>query len=360
MGNTKHERVRDYILRGIREGRYLPGTKIPTEDALMRALGFSRSPVRHAVAELEQAGYVTRIHGSGSFVKGTPDDRQLDIFTLLYADSRGIEKDFVYGMRRAANASAARDLRLVLRRPGKDTSEMIEILQSLPSTREAGVIVVPVLSGERPLNRLLAATLRRLEKRGMPVVQLDRFVPEYGGRCVMCDHRRGAREMTELLLARGHRRIAILYEHPENTSIQLRTQGVRESLHRHGLRLPGELQIEVPIEHVRPQSRELVGALRRAGATAVFCFECELARELYQALGDAGLRVPRDISLCSFDDHCFPAERGAFLTAVVQPLERLGQAAVEMVLQGLEDGGPRRARLVLRPSIVERQSVGAC
>ncbi len=355
----KHIAVRDYILAGIREGRWPPGTKIPTEERVMRALGFSRSPVRHAIAELEHEGRVARVHGSGTFVRRAAAGGSFDIYTLLYSDSRGIEKGFIHGMRQAANRSELRDLTLILKKPGDDTREMIEILQSLPPDRTGGVIVVPVLSGDRASNRLLAATLRRLERGGIAVVQLDRFVPEYDGACVMCDHRRGAREMTEHLIELGHRRIAVLCEHRENTSIRLRFQGVRDALHRHSLTLPPARQLDVPVREIAPRRREILQALRDTRATAVFCFECELAAELYKALLAEGLEVPRDISLCSFDDHCFDSVRGGFLTAVVQPLEQIGREAVELVMRGPRASGARAPRKELRPSIAARLSVAA-
>jgi DNA-binding LacI/PurR family transcriptional regulator len=165
--------------------------------------------------------------------------------------------------------------------------------------------------------------------------------------------------MTDLLIARGHRRIAIVYEHPESTSIQLRARGVRESLDRHGLALPGELQIDIRVRDVARRGRRLVRTLRAAGVTAVFCFECELAAAMHAALQAAGVDVPGEISLCSFDDHCFTGERAGFVTAVVQPLEQIGQTAVELVLRGLDGNRVRRSRIVLRPRIVERRSVAS-
>ena len=315
--------------------------------------------MRHAVAELEHEGYVARVHGSGSFVRQAAPAGSFDIYTLLYSDSRGIEKGFIHGMRQAANRSGLRDLHLVLQRPGDNTKEMIGILQSLPLDRTGGVIVVPVLSGDRAKNRLLGATLRRLERGGIAVVQLDRFVPEYGGACVMCDHRRGAREMTEHLIGRGHRRIAVLCEHPENTSIRLRFEGINEALRRHSLTLPRARRLEIPVREIEPRGGQIVRALRDAGATAVFCFECELAAKPYKVLLAAGLEVPGDISLCSFDDHCFDGVRGGFLTAVVQPLEEIGREAVRLVMRGPRESGARAVRRELRPSIAARLSVAA-
>jgi len=63
------------------------------------------------------------------------------------------------------------------------------------------------------------------------------------------------------------------------------------------------------------------------------------------------------LSLCSFDDACFLSGHPGFVTAVVQPLEQLGQTAVDLVLRGLDEPQLRHTRIMLKPSIVERQSV---
>jgi DNA-binding FadR family transcriptional regulator len=67
---TRHDlRVRDFIVGGIRSGAYRANAKLPTERALSEQLGVPRSAVRDALAVLESGGTVTRIIGSGTYVK---------------------------------------------------------------------------------------------------------------------------------------------------------------------------------------------------------------------------------------------------------------------------------------------------
>ena len=67
--NDQH--VRDYLLGGIREGRFPPGARLPTERALCEALSVSRSTVRNALGLLEGEGRIVRIGGSGTYVAET-------------------------------------------------------------------------------------------------------------------------------------------------------------------------------------------------------------------------------------------------------------------------------------------------
>ena len=63
------QRVRDFITDGIRSGAWRANGKLPTERALSEQLGVPRSAVRDALAVLESGGAVTRIIGSGTYVR---------------------------------------------------------------------------------------------------------------------------------------------------------------------------------------------------------------------------------------------------------------------------------------------------
>lgn len=354
----KYDSVKNYILKRIRDGTYQPGAKIPTEDEIMRILGFSRSPVRHAISLLEQEGFVYKIHGSGSFVKQSFDEEPIDIYALLYPDSKGIEKDFIHGMRQAVNHSKIRDLHLILKKPGRSTAEVIDILQSIPSDRKVGIIIVPSVDRDRANNRLLAANLRKLEKKAV-VVQLDRCVPGYDGNCVMSDHRSGAYEMTHHLIEHGHRKIAVILEHLEHTSIRLRLQGVEECLGAETIPFPETNLLDIPVQEIHQKREQILELVRNDRVTAIFCFECEIALEIHRLFQTHNIRIPEDVSLCSFDDHCFTRQQQGFLTAVVQPLEELGYFAMDLILRELEKQSPQPIRMIMEPSIIERRSVAS-
>ncbi|HHY93479.1 MAG TPA: GntR family transcriptional regulator, partial [Firmicutes bacterium] len=56
------------ILRGwVESGELGPGERIPSERELCERFGVSRTTVRQALAEAEQEGMLTRIHGKGTY-----------------------------------------------------------------------------------------------------------------------------------------------------------------------------------------------------------------------------------------------------------------------------------------------------
>jgi GntR family transcriptional regulator, transcriptional repressor for pyruvate dehydrogenase complex len=60
------------IAADVAAGRLLPGTRLPTEQELMRAMGVSRTVIREAVATLRAEGLIATRHGIGSFVADPP------------------------------------------------------------------------------------------------------------------------------------------------------------------------------------------------------------------------------------------------------------------------------------------------
>ena len=68
-----HELV-EALQAPIRDGRVEPGTKLPSEGAVMAAFGVSRTVVREALSKLQAAGLVATRHGVGSFVVGRGDE----------------------------------------------------------------------------------------------------------------------------------------------------------------------------------------------------------------------------------------------------------------------------------------------
>jgi GntR family transcriptional regulator len=77
---TAVARMRDELLDELLTGIYPSGVKLPNEAELAERWGVSRATVREAVGSLVEAGYLTRRHGSGTFVAGTlPRRHALDV-----------------------------------------------------------------------------------------------------------------------------------------------------------------------------------------------------------------------------------------------------------------------------------------
>lgn len=72
--------VKKTIISNIDNGIYHPGEMLPSERELIESLNVSRITVRRALSELEDEGYIYRVQGKGSYVKG--EQNRQDLFSL--------------------------------------------------------------------------------------------------------------------------------------------------------------------------------------------------------------------------------------------------------------------------------------
>ena len=78
------DQVRQGLLDDLVAGKLVTGDKLPNEDRLAERFAVSRATVREAVLGLLEAGYLTRRHGSGTYVTKAPRSRHALDTTVSY------------------------------------------------------------------------------------------------------------------------------------------------------------------------------------------------------------------------------------------------------------------------------------
>jgi GntR family transcriptional regulator len=78
------DQVRQGLLDDLVAGKLEPGAKLPNENEIADRFGVSRATVREAVLGLLQAGYLSRRHGSGTYVTKAPRSRHALDTTVSY------------------------------------------------------------------------------------------------------------------------------------------------------------------------------------------------------------------------------------------------------------------------------------
>ena len=195
-----------------------------------------------------------------------------------------------------------------------------------------GVLLVPALSTEGPV-----AFLR---SRGVPVVVLDRRVPECSADVVRGDSEQGGYELTKLLLDLGHRRIAILSGPPEVSTAADRVAGYRRALAEAGLDCDPALILHGRLRQEGGYQMTQQALALASRPTALFAANNFIAIGAYRALGAAGLRVPDDMAMVAFDDLPAALILEPFLTVAAQPAYEMGQIATELLLARLSGQAP--------------------
>ena len=73
--------VKNDIINLIEDGTYKEDTLVPSERELMELYEVSRITIRRALDELSNAGYLYKVHGKGTFVKG--DRHTQNLFSIV-------------------------------------------------------------------------------------------------------------------------------------------------------------------------------------------------------------------------------------------------------------------------------------
>jgi LacI family transcriptional regulator len=94
--------------------------------------------------------------------------------------------------------------------------------------------------------------------------------------------------------------------------------------------------------------------------TAIFAFNDVTAIGAISALREAGLRVPKDISVLGFDDITAASMHHPPLTTIHQPLRSMGQVAASTLLSLIrnEIPHPQPEAITVYPKLVVRKSTG--
>lgn len=155
----------------------------------------------------------------------------------------------------------------------------------------------------------------------------------------------------------GCRRVAYLGGPPNNPDARIRFEVFCDVMKRGGLRLERDLVRHGPFttEFGRQATRELVSG--GVGFDALVAANDCLALGALEALRGAGVRVPRDVLVTGFDDLVIARLANPPLTTVRQPLERMAELAVELVMAQI-GGRPVPPRVDLPGEFMARNSCG--
>ncbi len=238
-----------------------------------------------------------------------------------------------------------------------DTAREAEAVQFLLGKHVDGIINMPVSRG--------GAHLRPALDAGVPVVLLDRIIPELSGRtgAVLVDNVAASAAAVRLLFDAGHRDIGIILGPEDVFTSQQRLLGYNQVLIQNAV-TPNP-QFAVFGDYTVEGGHEAMRALLADGrATAVFVTNYEMTLGALIALNEAGVDIPGQMSLIGFDNMQLSGVVRPKLTIVTQPLAEIGRRAAGMVLDALiarqrADGhAPAPEVVTLEPGILPGESVG--
>jgi DNA-binding LacI/PurR family transcriptional regulator len=212
----------------------------------------------------------------------------------------------------------------------------------------AGVIISPARETHNAVGKLLAAHI--------PVVAVDRRIPDLDVDTVVIDNVSAAFDLVSHLIDDGHRRIGALVGPPDITTGRERYEGYVRALETHHVPLLPELVCTgLPRESFGYEAtRELLDLPEPP--TALFLANAYLALGSLKVIQERRLRIPDEIAVVAFDEMEWTSLVKPGLTVVAQPIYELGKVAADLLFERIENNSlPPRER-ILEHRLMVRQS----
>ncbi len=343
----------------VNNGRRDPATGSPTLDEVARVAGVSRATASRAInggqrvspqarssvdAAVRSLGYVpnpaarslvTRRTDSVAVVVPEPDDR-------VFSDPF-----FAGTLRGVTRVLSESDIQLVLllARPGASTART---LRYLTNRHVDGALVV---SHHRDDG--LADHLAELD---LPCVFGGR--PWTGGDRVAyvdVDNTAGEREATEVLIARGCRRIGTVAGPSDMTAAVDRLIGWRAAMTAAGL--PDDAVEHGDFTELGGQRAAEALMARHPDLDGLVVASDLMAVGALKVLAASGRRVPDDVAVVGYDDLGVAERTTPALTTMRQPVEEMAGRATRLLLEQIDGrGSGRPMRMIIPPMLVTRDS----
>lgn len=194
----------------------------------------------------------------------------------------------------------------------------------------------------------------------VPLTLVCNDIPSLSVPFVEAANRDAARTMTEYLVGIGHRRIGHITGPMRGPEADDRLAGYRDGLEAAGIAYDPWLVWRGDYEAAGGGDAATRHFLPMADRpTAVFAANDETAMGFIKAVRDAGLSVPKDVSVAGYDDISYAALFDPGLTTMHQPRAELGRVAAEILVRRMTGhGGPPAPRITRLPcTLVVRESV---
>ncbi len=222
-------------------------------------------------------------------------------------------------------------------------------LKALTGRGTIGVIYMAIFTRQLTVPALLY-------ELDVPVVLLNCTSEDGAFPAVVPAEVKGGETATRHLIEQGHARIATITGEPWMDAARDRLAGYHDALEAAGIAHDPELVIEGDWSASAGYEATMKLLALAERPTAIFCQNDRMAIGCYEALKEAGLSIPDDISVVGYDDEEISRHLHPQLTTVILPHRQMGQWAVKAL--GAKKEKQPVPVTALECSLVRRASVG--
>jgi len=233
----------------------------------------------------------------------------------------------------------------------QDPNLIDQVLNSIRRSKVDGAIVLPPISADEQLAGALKAA-------GVKYVRLSAKLVDLPERVVVSDDRAAMKQVVDLFLEHGHRRIGIVVGPPHRIASAERLEGFRDCLRQRGVPLDPHLVVEGDFTYDSGWRCAEALLQRPDRPTAIFASNDEMAIAVIHSAQEMGIAVPEQLIVVGFDDGPMARLMRPTLTTLRRPSEKMAQLAARKLIAAIDGNRDEMDELptTLTPHLVERDS----
>jgi len=227
----------------------------------------------------------------------------------------------------------------------------IRLLKMLLTRQVDGIIMTTTLRDPK--------TLQQLIPYHFPLVLVDRFLDGFESNYVGVDNSGSVENAINHLIENGHKNIGFLTLTPDYiSSLSQRKNGYLQALEKCEISVNTNYMLQLDYLKIKnkdySQLRQFL--LDYPEITAIFTANNNLAVACLSVAKTLGKKLPEDLSLITFDDVELFEYTAPSVSSIAQPLENIGQSAVQMLLQQLKNDNFTLQKEILTTQLNLRES----
>jgi DNA-binding LacI/PurR family transcriptional regulator len=353
--------VADAIKKSIASGKLQVGDRLPSQKSLASEFSVSLITIKTAMADLNREGVIYGRVGKGSFISNSVTHVDFSKSKSIGFVLQDIDSPFFSRILASVEKNLSEEkYNLLLTSTAGEKEREENMIQHLLDIGVSGLIVASMSREYRA-----SPIIRKLHEQKFPYVVVSYLVDEdisYVG----VDHELGAFIATQHLTRLGYTKIGYLNGiRGEQGSLlgNLRKKGFLTALKQSNIEYNPdyEYMFQLRGEWNDYQSGYDIGlqfSQKINRPEAIFAFDDLSALGFEKAVLEQGLRVPQDVALVGFDDIKRGVSAPVPLTTIHQPTTEIGKVAVDVIHKKIT-GQPYQSRILLKPTLVVRDSCGA-
>ncbi|OON87678.1 hypothetical protein BXO88_03135 [Oribacterium sp. C9] len=337
-GIRKSEQLKKHLLMEIEQMLKEKKHTLDTEQKLMMRYGVSRQTVRKVIKELISEGYLSSRQGSGTYLTGkSPNDRENVVEILLATPDDYIFPELIAALRQKLGGLG---FRVSLTENMADFYSERKILESFLDNPPRAIISECFSSLQNPNLDLYT----KLQRSGTTLLFLYGLYPNFPAWSVVKDDNyHGAYELVQKLSSRGHRSFAGIFLSDTVQGLE-RYQGYIDALR--------DMDMDFSRSHILMLNKQDLKDLLDPAlqlklqnftrdvlyeATALVCFNDEIAYRLLPILTRLHINVPEDLSIVSFDDSYLSLIEQIHITSLAHEKHSFSDAVTASLTRLLSD-----------------------